>query len=126
MRVLAVDDSKLLRMEIELMLERVGLTVDTAANGLDAMTCLRRQHYDLLLTDIDLPDASGLEVLRQARLIDPSIRAILLTGSSSVVSCDEAEAAGAAALLLKPFELQALLREVRQALPTLGWNPTQN
>lgn len=116
MRVLAIDDDRLIRMELELVLGREGLDVDTAASGADALACLGRQHYDLVVTDMDLPDATGLEVLRRIRRADPAIRVILLTGSSSLVSADEAAAAGAVALVLKPFEFQELLREVRHAL----------
>ena len=117
MRVLAVDDDKLIRMEMELMLGRDGLQVDTAANCAEAHDLLRANHYDVVLTDMDLPDECGLEVLRRAKAKDPAVRVILVTGSASVMSDEDAAAAGADALILKPFRLQDLLSEVRHALP---------
>ena len=115
-RVLAVDDEKLIRMEMKLMLGREGFEVDTAATCAEADCLLCERHYDLVLTDVDLPDMSGIELLRHAKRIDPTTCVILLTASNSLVSPEQAEAAGAQCLLLKPFCLKDLLAEIRRAL----------
>ncbi len=120
MRVLAVDDDKLIRMEMELMLGRDGVHVDTAETCERACELLHSNQYDVVLTDVDLPDSCGLEVVRRAKAKDPAVRVILVTGSATIVSAEDAAAAGADALIMKPFRLQDLLSHVRHALPPAG------
>lgn len=114
-RVLAVDDDKLFRMDLCLVLGREGYDVDTAASCDEARALLVNRHYEIVLTDLGLPDDSGLEILRYAKELAPDTRVILVTGSSEGVSLEDAVAAGAEVLLLKPCPMQDLLREVRRA-----------
>ncbi|HKZ75513.1 MAG TPA: response regulator [Actinomycetota bacterium] len=115
-RVLAVDDDKLIRMEMRLMLGREGLEVDVAATCAEARRLLGEHRYDVVLTDVDLPDASGFQVLEDAIRIDPTIPVILLTASSTLISQEQARRAGAMSLLLKPFCLKDVVAEVRRAV----------
>lgn len=114
-RVLAVDDDKLFRMDLSLVLGREGYLVDTASSCGEARELLSARRYEVVLTDLGLPDDSGLEVLRCVKLLAPSTRVILITGSSTGVSGEQAREAGAEALILKPCPMQELLREVRRA-----------
>ena len=116
-KILAVDDDRLIRLELRLLLGREGFDVDTAATRTEARDFLRARHYDLVLTDLDLPDTNGLEVLRDVKRFDPTTRVILLTGSSTMITSGEAQAAGAQLLLLKPFGTKELVDSVRRALP---------
>ena len=66
MRILAVDDERLIRMSLRHVLHREGFDVDTARTGAEAIALLRDHTYDLVYTDLELPDLDGREVLRRA------------------------------------------------------------
>ncbi len=115
-RILAVDDESLIRMSLRIALAREGYEVDTASNGLEAMACLERTRYDLVLLDLRLPDVSGLEVLRHARRMDPEVKVILVTASSNAPSFSEAVQEGASGVVTKPFSLSVIAAESRRVI----------
>ena len=117
-RVLAVDDDRLIRLNLSLLLGREGLEVDTAATCREARTLLDRRPYGVVVTDLDLPDASGLEVVKWARENCPDTKIILISGSSTALEGLEAlDHEAAKAVVLKPFRFDELLALVRDALP---------
>lgn len=115
-RILAVDDERLLRMSLRVILAREGFQVDTAGTVAEAAALLDRHHYDLVLTDLNLPDATGFEVLGHARAADSSVKVILLTASAEQLSLEAATAAGAEDIIAKPFKLATLVERAREAL----------
>lgn len=115
-RVLAVDDEKLVRMNLSLMLGREGFEVDVASTESEARALLGERRYDLVVTDLGLEDGSGIEVLHAAKLCDPDVPVILVTGSPTLLTCEAALAEGAEALLFKPFSLADILEAVRRAV----------
>jgi DNA-binding response OmpR family regulator len=115
-RVLAVDDDRLLRMSIQLFLEEQGFEVDTVSGVAGALDALEQHSYELVLTDLVLGDGSGLEVARQARSSNPGSRVILFTGSEEGLDVDEILDAGASEVLLKPCKLSLLVSKARQVL----------
>lgn len=116
-RVLVVEDDRLLRMDLALVLGREGLSLDVAACAREAYAFLDRSHYDLVLTDIKLPDESGFQVLRAAKRSDPDTKVVLVTGSHSAASPDQIVVEGADSLILKPFALAELIESVHRLLP---------
>ena len=102
-RILLVEDDKLERMNLTLVLVREGFDLDVAANAEEAYALLARGHYDLVLTDIGLPDGNGFEVLRAAKRSDAGTKVVMVTGSQSSVTAEEARIGGAESLILKPF-----------------------
>jgi DNA-binding response OmpR family regulator len=116
LRILAVDDERLIRMSLRYALGREGYAVDTASDGAEAMALLGERTYDLIVLDLRLPDVSGLELLRYVRRLYPEAKVILVTASSNAPSCAEARQAGAASVLLKPFKLSALAEETRRVM----------
>jgi DNA-binding NtrC family response regulator len=117
-RVLAVDDDRLIRLNLSLLLGREGLEVDTAATCREARTLLDRRPYGVVVTDLDLPDASGLEVVKWARENCPDTKIILISGSSTALEGLAAlDQEAAKAVVLKPFRFDELLALVRDALP---------
>jgi len=115
-RVLAVDDDKLLRMSIQLVLEEQGYEVDAVPNVSGAMDFLDRFHYELVLTDLRLPDGDGLDVIRYARSLDPRAKVILMTASPEDLDEDRALRAGAMEVLQKGGELSLLVDRTRGAV----------
>jgi two-component system response regulator MprA len=120
-RLLLVDDDRLVRMSLSLTLMRAGFTLDVATCAGEAFGFLDRTHYQLVVTDIGLPDQSGLEVLRAAKRADPDTKVILVTGSVSNMTPEDARREGAEGLLLKPFALKDLIERVRDLVS--GGNP---
>lgn len=117
-RILAVDDDRLIRLNLSLLLGREGLEVDTAATCREAQTMLDRRPYGVVVTDLDLPDASGLEVVKWARENCPETKIILISGSSTALEGLQAlDEAIASSVVLKPFRFDELLALVRDALP---------
>jgi len=114
--VLVVDDDRLMRLTLRHKLTREGYRVDVAETGSQAIDRLCRFSYDLVLTDLRLPDVSGIEVVRNARRIDPSTPVILLTGSEDEASADRALEAGAVAIVYKPCKLAQVTVEAKKAL----------
>jgi two-component system response regulator PilR (NtrC family) len=90
-----------------------------AANGTEAIDLLRRERVDLLLSDIRMPDVSGVEVLRAAKDANRDIVAFMMTGFASTDSAVEAMRLGAVDYFTKPFSMDELRLKVRQHLETL-------
>ena len=112
-RILLVEDDKLERMNLTLVLGREGFDLDVAANATEAYALLAHEHYELVLTDIGLPDGSGLEILQAAKRADAGTKVVLVTGSQSSMTAEEARIGGAESLILKPFALATILATVR-------------
>lgn len=122
-RVLLVDDDRLVRMNLSLTLCREGYELDVATCAAEAFAFLGEHHYELVLTDIGLPDESGFEVLRAAKRADPETKVILVTGSQSWITPEKAVVEGAETLILKPFALAELLDAVRRVFPARPISP---
>jgi DNA-binding response OmpR family regulator len=121
-RILLVEDDKLERMNLTLVLGREGFDLDVAASAQEAYALLARSHYELVLTDIGLPDGDGFEVLRAAKRADAGTKVVLVTGSQSSVTAEEARIGGAESLILKPFALATILATVRGLVGPSGRN----
>jgi ATP-dependent Lon protease len=113
-RILLVEDDRLVRMNLALVLGREGYALDIAVCAAEAYRLLDHGHYDLILADIGLPDESGLEVLHAVKRSDPSTRVVLVTGSENPPTQEQAALEGAECLLFKPFALADLLATVRR------------
>ena len=114
LRVLAVEDDALILMNTVDMLEDFGCVVGEAVRGSEALSILAADAYDVLLTDVGLPDMTGVELARRARLDAPEIVVIFATGRMHV---EGAEAIPGAIVLHKPFsmgDLQKLLKDIRK------------
>jgi len=115
-RVLVVDDEvKLLRL-IELLFAEEGWAVRTATRAEAAAELLAREEYDLLVTDVRLPQRSGIDLLRDALDMQPDLQAIVITAYGTVGEAVDAMRIGAFDYLLKPFEMEGLRLIAQQAV----------
>ncbi|MEO8502080.1 MAG: sigma-54 dependent transcriptional regulator, partial [Vicinamibacteria bacterium] len=114
-RVLVVDDEPSLRDVLKLGLSRAGFFVGTAASHGEAMTQLK-EPWDLVLTDLQLPDGDGLSILRQVKEVAPETAVVVLTAHGSADTAVAAMKLGAHDYLTKPFDLDELRIRVRQAI----------
>ncbi len=122
-RVLVADDEAAIRETIRDVLERRGSVVTICGDGATAVTALeaageRREGFDLVVSDIKMPDRNGYEVFSAAKALDREIPVILMTGFGydphhSIVRASQE---GLQCVLFKPFQMERLLDEVRKAL----------
>jgi DNA-binding response OmpR family regulator len=113
--VLVVDDERNIRMTISMSLESMGLEIDEAVNGEDALQKIDRKQYRLVLLDLKLPGMDGMEVLRRVRNIRPDIRTIIITAHGTIENAVEAMKLGAVDYIQKPFspnEIRELVKRV--------------
>ena len=115
-RILVVDDEQSMRELLAIVLRREGYEVIVADNGRSAIATLERQAIDLLISDIKMPDMSGVEVLRAAKQIDRDILAVMITAFASTETAVEAMRLGACDYLSKPFDVDELKMKVREKL----------
>ena len=116
--VLIVDDETVvLDVFAGLLAREKDLTLATASAAEGALELLRQRHFDLLITDKNLPGMGGVELIAKARKLRPAIEAIVITGYASAESVIAAFAAGASDYLRKPFDdLKTVRTKVRAAL----------
>jgi two-component system, NtrC family, response regulator PilR len=115
-RILVVDDERSMRELLAIVLRREGYEVLLAENGRAAIELLEREPVDLLISDIKMPDLSGVEVLRAAKKIDPDILGIMITAFASTETAVEAMRLGACDYLSKPFDIDLLKMKVREKI----------
>ena len=117
-RILVVDDEPSMREMLRIVLRRDGYDVVLAENGRQAIEHLQREPVDLLLSDIRMPDVSGVEVLRTAKDLNRDIVAFMMTAFASTETAVEAMRLGAVDYFTKPFSMDELRLKVRQHLET--------
>ncbi len=115
-RVLIVDDESDIALILRLHLEDAGYTTMRAGDGIEALELLAANSYSLMLLDIRMPRLDGMEVLRQASQLYPSLPIIMMTAHGSEHIAVEAMKRGAADYIAKPFSSEELLKSVQQVL----------
>ena len=114
-RVMVLDDNHDMVTTMKMLLEDRGVEVVTCTRALAALEAQRAQPVDVLITDIFMPDADGLEVIQHFRKQWPATRIVAMSGGGRKVKGDYLEAArhaGADVVLRKPFDPDELLRAV--------------
>jgi len=123
-RILVADDEPLVRENLGKVFRQAGYDVTTVANGDQALAALMNgAGYDIVFSDITMPGADGLTVLRQAREIAPQTFVILVTGNGTLETAIEALRRGAYDYILKPFAIDEVLAKVARLmeLRQLAW-----
>ena len=83
-RILIVDDEKMIRDLLNITLSRAGYETQAVADGSEALKALRRESFDLAITDVVMPGVSGLELLKLIRRDHPATRVLILTGQPTL------------------------------------------
>jgi DNA-binding NtrC family response regulator len=115
MKILLVDDETAILDTLEILFRGEGYDVSVADSGPKALAALEGERPDIVLTDIRMPGASGLEVLSEAKAVDPEMAVILMTAQASLQSAVRAVNEGAYYYLQKPFANDELLAICRRA-----------
>jgi DNA-binding NtrC family response regulator len=115
-KILIVDDDTNLLSVLKNFFAEEGYAIATCSNGLEAIRKCGEQDYDLVITDIMMPGATGLDVLREVRKVEPQIMVVLITGFASLESAVKAIREGAYDYITKPFKLEEISIVVKNAL----------
>jgi CheY-like chemotaxis protein len=115
-RLLFIDDDSTLTTLGDHFLTRLGYEVMTENNPLQALALFRERPFDLVITDLTMPFATGLEVARECRTLRPKTPILLMTGFNPTLQADELRAQGIVSILLKPYGSQELGDAVATAL----------
>lgn len=117
-KLLVVDDDTLILDCFRYAFSEPDATVETATSARDAIDLFRQQSYDAVITDVRLPDLSGLKLLEELQRLDRKVPVILMTGHGTANTAIEAMRSGAFEYLLKPLDLDVLQSVVDRALET--------
>ncbi len=120
--ILVVDDESEMRSALSHALTRDGFAVESAANGTKALLKIKKEPVSLVITDLKMPEMSGMEVLGAVKKIAPEIPVIVITAYGSIHNAVEAMQAGAADYLLKPFSFETLGSTVKRVLGSIDGN----
>jgi len=115
-KILVVDDEEAIREVISTLLEAKGYLCTVCSNGRLALEAFRKDTFDLVLSDIVMPEMDGLKLLAELRQDDPDVPVIMVTAMHDISIALEAIRAGAYDYILKPFERDQLHLSVRRAL----------
>lgn len=115
-KILVIDDEEIVRISCKKCLTPEGYDVTLAGTGLEGMKLTRENHYDLILTDLKMPDMDGMEFLMMIKETQPDAKVIMITGYSTVDNAEEAMRLGASNYVEKPFTPDTLIAAVREAL----------
>jgi EAL domain-containing protein (putative c-di-GMP-specific phosphodiesterase class I)/ActR/RegA family two-component response regulator len=115
-RILVVDDEEALLRAIRRGLTAAGYEVATASDGMRAVDSVASVQFDAIVSDIDMPRMSGIQFLKNVRQRDAEVPVILMTGNPDVRTAIEAVAHGALQYLVKPVNMQELLKVIGRAV----------
>jgi CheY-like chemotaxis protein len=116
--ILIVDDEESIRELIKMVLETHGHTFDMATNGAEALDCVKKKKYDLVIMDRNMPKMTGVQAVGVLRT-NPAfkdLKVVMCTSASVAKEVDEAFQAGANDYILKPLNLQLLATKVAKHL----------
>jgi len=116
--ILFVDDEKAISQMGRLMLERLGYQVTAQISGKEALEIfyIRPAAFDLVITDMDMPHMTGIELIKELKGIKPDMPVILCTGFIDDTSKKEAKAKGCSAIIMKPFTHKKIANTIRMVL----------
>ena len=116
-KILLAEDDESMRLYLARALERVGYSVTSVDRGTAALPLLESESFDLLLTDIVMPEMDGIELAQKAAVMAPDMRVMFITGFAAV-ALKAGKAAPDAKVLSKPFHLRDLVAEVDRLFQT--------
>jgi two-component system, cell cycle response regulator CpdR len=115
-RIILAEDDEDLRRFLVSALEKAGHKVTSFGEGASAFEEIKQETFDLLLTDIVMPEMDGIELARRAAELDPALKIMFITGFAAVALNPDSKAPKEAKVLSKPFHLRDLVNEVNRLM----------
>lgn len=125
-RVLVIDDERIVLDSITKILKEEKFEVDVTLSGRQGLEWVIAKDYDIVLTDLRMPDIGGMRVLRDVKRAKPALPVVMITGFGNVKSAVQAMKLGAAEYLEKPFAPDDLVKVIQKALHIAATTPPQD
>lgn len=120
-KILILDDDPVVTLSCKRILGAEGYSITTAEKGEDALNKISKEDFDLFISDVMLPDISGMEVLKEARIIKPDTDVVIITGYPKLEDAKEASKLGAQQYLEKPFTPDFMINVAKKVFDKRGW-----
>ncbi len=120
-KILILDDDPVVTLSCKRILGAEGYSISTVEKGEDALNKLAKEDFDLLISDIRLPDISGMTVLKEARIIKPGTDVVMITGYPTLEDAKESTRLGAEQYLEKPFTPEFMINVAKKIFDKRGW-----
>ncbi|HZS07780.1 MAG TPA: response regulator, partial [Blastocatellia bacterium] len=119
-KILITDDELSMRELLELVFKREGHQITSAASGREALAAMEKDSFDLIITDVKMPDLTGIDLLKAVREQSPDTMVIMMTAFATINTAREAFKLGADDFIQKPFDVDEFKLIVRKALEKRG------
>lgn len=126
LKILVVDDEDLVRQMIARLLRRNGIACEQAASLDEAVPLLDEEHYDILITDQNMPGGSGAELITFVTMKSPGTATIMISGERDPILADLTQQLGGVGFLAKPFDEEDLMSLIRTLLQEKRSRPSDD
>jgi CheY-like chemotaxis protein len=120
-KILVLDDDPVVNLSCKRILGAEGFSITTVEKGEDALNKLAKEDFDLLISDVKLPDISGMTVVKEARVIKPQTDVVIITGYPTLEDAKESTRLGAAEYIEKPFTPDFMINVAYKVFDERGW-----
>ncbi|GAB4540698.1 MAG: hypothetical protein Fur0020_10030 [Thermodesulfovibrionia bacterium] len=120
-KILVLDDDPVVNLSCRRILGAEGYSITTVERGEEALNKLSKEDFDLLISDVKLPDISGMTVLKEARVIKPDTDVVIITGYPTLEDAKESIKLGAFEYIEKPFTPDFMLNVAKRVFDKRGW-----
>ncbi|MFO7708858.1 MAG: response regulator [Desulfobacterales bacterium] len=118
--ILLLDDEPIVGQRLKSGLVKIGCDVETFEHPLEAISRIAQKRFDIVITDVMMAEASGIQVLEAAKKLNPAVKVIIITGYATAELAREAMEKGAYDMIAKPFKPADLRALVVRAMQELG------
>lgn len=115
-KFIVVDDEEIVLSLVRDALEDAGFIIELANGSREALEKIEKEYFDFILTDIRMPDCDGIELVKKAKKINPTLGVIFMTGYANLNTAKDAIKEGAYDYIMKPFELKEMRQAVNNAI----------
>ncbi len=120
--ILLVDDEPIVGQRLRSSLEKLGCAVEVLENPVPVLTRIKEKTFDIIITDVMMPEVNGLQILEAALAANPKTRVIVITGFATIDMARDIMEKGAYDMIAKPFQPADLRRLVVRASQEMGFN----
>jgi len=120
-KILVLDDDPVVTLSCKRILGAEGFTIITTSKGEDAIKKVSNEEFDLLISDVRLPDINGITVLRETKLVQPKLDVVIITGYPTLEDAKESVKLGAFEFIEKPFTPEFMMNVARKVFDNRGW-----